>query len=177
MSRIPYLAVVLEGGLVQSVIVQDWSSPLPPPRIVVVDYDIDSADEDELTHFSIGADPDVALCHSEVPERYEDCPAAPSPRAIWTALAGPDEAGGAEAREDRAKTHAEQSLSDYLAGYLRHDPDRREELRDCSDWPCLARRELDRRSARFLAALPDDLLHAIAQGEVDPAGLAGKIPD
>jgi hypothetical protein len=37
------LTVVVDGGLVQTVIVEDWPTSLPLPRIVVVDYDVDGA--------------------------------------------------------------------------------------------------------------------------------------
>jgi hypothetical protein len=175
MSRIPCLAVVLEGGLVQSVLSQEWPTYLPPPRVVVVDYDIDGANEDDLTHFSIGRNPMVALCHTRTPERCEDCKAALSPRNLWEELA--PEGSGDEADLFRKRlTAIEQSLGEYLAGYLGDDPVRREEVQDYFDWPRMARRELDRRGVRFLEALPDEFIQAIARGEVDLAKLARKIP-
>jgi hypothetical protein len=79
--------------------------------------------------------------------------------------------------EAHLKTPIEQFLTDYLTGYVRHDPARREQVRNFPDWPGLARRELDRRGARLLEALSDDALDAIARGEVDLAGLAEKISD
>ena len=162
MSQTPSLAVVLDGGLVQSLIVQDWPAQLPPPRVVIVDYDIDGADENDLTHFSLGGKPEIALCHSEIPDRYEDFKVALSPRAILTALGEPVDP-------------IEQSLTGYLTGYIGQEPARREQVRSVPDWPDKARRELDRRSARLLEALPDDELRAIARGEVDLVDLAGKI--
>jgi hypothetical protein len=174
MSQTPYLAVILEGGQLHSVLLQEWPEQIPPPRIVVVDYDTDGADKEELTHFSIGDQPQVALCHSEIPDRYEDYPAALSPKALWAAFGEPVDSGNPH--EKRRQTPIEQSLTDYLTGYLRNNPARRERLLEFSDWQRMARRELDRRSARFLEALPDDLIGAIAQGEVDLAGLTGKIP-
>jgi hypothetical protein len=76
-----------------------------------------------------------------------------------------------------SQTPVEQSLTHYLTGYVRHHPALREQVRNFPDWPGQARRELDRRSARFLEILPDDVLDAIVRGEVDLARLAGKIPD
>lgn len=61
MSRIPSIAVVLGGGLVQAIIVQDWSGAIPLPRIAIVDYDTEGADDDEITRFSIGDDPAEAV--------------------------------------------------------------------------------------------------------------------
>jgi hypothetical protein len=75
------------------------------------------------------------------------------------------------------QTPIEQSLAEYLAGYVGNDPARREQVRNFPDWPGLARRELDRRGARLLEILPDDVLDAIARGEVDLAGLVEKISD
>jgi hypothetical protein len=171
MSQTPCIAVLLEGGQMQSVIVQEWPDWIPLPRIAIVDYDIDGADEEDLTHFSIGNTPMVALCHSEIPDRYEDFKTALSPKAVLEALGEPDDSGEAE------KTQIEQSLSDYLKGYLRNDPSRRKELLDFSDWPRMACLELDRRGVQLLETLPDNVLHAIARGEVDLAGLVGKISD
>ncbi len=37
MSRNPSFAVVLEGGLVQAIVVQDWPDQLPLPPFAVVD--------------------------------------------------------------------------------------------------------------------------------------------
>ncbi|MDR3220766.1 MAG: hypothetical protein LBU46_01980 [Candidatus Accumulibacter sp.] len=176
MSQTSYLAVVLEGGQVQSVILQEWPARIPQPRVVVVDYDIECADEEDLTHFSIGAVPMIALCHSEIPDVYETFKRALSPKAVLEALGEPVDCGGIDPHENRLKTEVEPSLTDSLTGYLRQDPARREEVRNFPDWPRMARRELDRRSARLLEVLPDDALDAIARGEIDLAGLAGKIP-
>jgi hypothetical protein len=173
MSQTPFIAVVLEGGLVQTTTVQDWPDSVPLPRVVIVDYDIDGADEEDLTHFSIGNTPMVALCHSEVPDRYEDFRTALSPRAVLAALG---EAVDAGPPEPRVKTPVEQSLTDYLAGYVRHDPVLREQVRNAPDWQGLALRELVRRRARLLEILPDDELQAIARSEVDLAELVNRIP-
>jgi hypothetical protein len=173
MSQIPSLAVVLEGGLVRSTLVQGWPDSVPLPRIVIVDYDIDGADEDDLMHFSIGNSPTTARCHSEIPGRYEDFSTALSPKDVLAALGETVDAGPPE---PRGKTPVEQSLTDTLTGYVRHDPVLREQVRNTPDWPGLARRELARRRARFLEILPDDELQAIARGEVDLAELADRIP-
>jgi hypothetical protein len=120
MSQTPYLAVVLEGGLVQIILSQDWPAHIPPPRVVIVDYDTDGADEEDLTHFSIGGKPMIALCRSEVPESYEDLQTALSPKAIWAALddGGPEDSG-IDPPENRL-TPIEQSLGDLveLAGKI-----------------------------------------------------------
>lgn len=87
MPHAPYIAVVVEGGIIQTVITEHWPSDLPRPRIVVVDYDKDGARDDELTEFSIGDEILEALCHIEVPTPFEtfDKPAL-SPRAVLAAL-------------------------------------------------------------------------------------------
>jgi len=87
MSKIPCIAVVIEGGLVQTTLIERWPDQLPLPRIVVVDYDKDGADETEFTEFAIGNEVVEALCHVEVPGVYEsfDKPAL-SPCAVLAAL-------------------------------------------------------------------------------------------
>jgi hypothetical protein len=85
-TAIPSLAVVIEGGLVQSVIVQDWPKSVPRPRVAIVDYDTDGANEDDLLRFTIGSTPAQALCHSEMVEVYESFREALSPRDLLDAL-------------------------------------------------------------------------------------------
>ena len=86
MSRNPAMAVVIEGGLVQTIIVQAWPAEIPLPRIVIVDYDIEGASEDEITRFSIGSDPAEAFCRGEVPQVYEALADALSPKVVLAAL-------------------------------------------------------------------------------------------
>ena len=87
MSKIACIAIVIEGGLVQTTLIERWPDQLPLPRIVVVDYDKDGADETELTEFAIGNEVVEALCHVEVPSVYEsfDQPAL-SPCTVLAAL-------------------------------------------------------------------------------------------
>ncbi|VFR32238.1 hypothetical protein ANK1_4111 [plant metagenome] len=80
------MAVVLEGGLVQALLVEDWPSHIPLPRIAVVDYDTEGADDDEITHFQIGDKPEEAICRCDVPQVYESLTDALSPRAVLAAL-------------------------------------------------------------------------------------------
>lgn len=86
MSRNPAMAVVIEGGLVQTIIIQAWPAEIPLPRIVIVDYDIEGASDDEITRFSIGGDPAEAFCRGEVPQVYEALADALSPKVLLTAL-------------------------------------------------------------------------------------------
>lgn len=87
MSNIPAIAVVLEGGVVQTTLVESWPSQLPRPRIIVVDYDTEGAADDELTLFTIGNEVVDAYCYAQTPDVYEafDTPAL-SPRAVLAAL-------------------------------------------------------------------------------------------
>jgi hypothetical protein len=84
LSQTPYIAVVLEGGLVQTVILEAWPPAVPLPRILVVDYDTEGADDDELTTFTIGADHYEAVCHGVEPTVYESLDTALSPKALLT---------------------------------------------------------------------------------------------
>jgi len=79
------MAIVLEGGLVQDVILQDWPSHIPLPRIVVVDYDTDSA---EITRFPFGDEIAEAVCHIEIPVIYESRDKALSPNTVLAILDG-----------------------------------------------------------------------------------------
>ena len=87
MSHIPCIAVVIEGGVVQTILIEGWPDQFRLPRIVVVDYDKEGADESELTAFAIGNEIVEALCHVEVPSVYEsfDKPAL-SPCMVLAAL-------------------------------------------------------------------------------------------
>lgn len=85
-SPFPSFAVVLEGGLVQTILVQDWPPYSPLPQIAIVDYDIEGADADEITRFPIGSTQEEAVCRVELPTRYESLPDALSPRAVLSAL-------------------------------------------------------------------------------------------
>ena len=89
MSHIPCIAVVIENGVVQTILIEGWPDQFPLPRIVVVDFDKEGADESELTEFVIGNEIVEALCHVEVPSVYEsfDKPAL-SPRTVLVALEG-----------------------------------------------------------------------------------------
>ena len=87
MSSIPCIAVVIEGGLVQTTLIENWPDQLPLPRLVIVDHDTDGADETELTEFIIGGDVVKAFCHVEAPIVYESFKSsALSPCAIVSML-------------------------------------------------------------------------------------------
>lgn len=86
MSQVPSFAVVLEGGLVQAILVQDWPAYLPLPTFAVVDYDTEGADEDEITHFPIDNTEAEAVCRSEMPVVHECLPGSLSPRTVLAAL-------------------------------------------------------------------------------------------
>jgi hypothetical protein len=89
MPRTPSIAVVLEGGLVTAVILEDWSATSVLPHVAVVDHDTEGADRDELTQFTIGADAVEAFCRGETPLVYEGQDDVLSPRAVLAALDEP----------------------------------------------------------------------------------------
>jgi hypothetical protein len=76
---------------------------------------------------------------------------------------------------ERPMTRTEQTLTDYLGGYIRNSPANREHVINYPDWPRMARLELDRRSARFLEVLPEKELHAIAEGQISLPDLVNKL--
>jgi len=96
MSPQPSFAVVLEGGLVQSILVQDWPPYAPLPQIAIVDYDTEGADLSEITRFPIGSAQEEAVCRADAPTRYESLPDALSPKAVLAALGAAAEADAAE---------------------------------------------------------------------------------
>lgn len=89
MPRTPSIAVVLEGGLVQAFIVEDWPAQLIMPRVAVVDHDIEGADADQLTRFAIGNDPVEAFCRGEAPLVYKSGDDVLSPRTVLAAIGEP----------------------------------------------------------------------------------------
>ena len=89
MPRNPSFAVVLEGGLVQAIVVQDWPDHLPLPPFAVVDYDTEGAASDEITRFDIGNAEAEAVCRSDTPAVFESLPDALSPRIVLAALDDP----------------------------------------------------------------------------------------
>jgi hypothetical protein len=91
------VAVVIEGGFVRSVIVQDWPPSFPLPRIVVVDYDIEYATgDDTIFGIPVGDKTVEAFCHSEVPEVYERSLNVLSPRDALAVIGEPVEDREAE---------------------------------------------------------------------------------
>jgi hypothetical protein len=89
MPRNPSFAVVLEGGLVQAILVQDWPAHLSLPPFVVVDYDTEGAADDEITRFPIGDSEAEAVCRGESPTVHEALADSLSPRAVLAALDEP----------------------------------------------------------------------------------------
>ncbi|HHF0928341.1 TPA: hypothetical protein ACPJH2_000945 [Pseudomonas aeruginosa] len=89
MPRNPSFAVVLEGGLVQAILVQDWPGHLPLPLFAVVDYDTEGAEDGEITRFPIGDSEAEAICRGESPTVHEALADSLSPRAVLAALDEP----------------------------------------------------------------------------------------
>jgi hypothetical protein len=89
----PCIAVIVEGGMLHSTIVQDWPEGVPLPRIVIVDYDTEDTDEEDLTHFTVGGIPRIAVCRGEIPDVHEDFPRSLSPKAVLKALGEPVDSG------------------------------------------------------------------------------------
>ncbi|WP_338807023.1 hypothetical protein V8U11_08155 [Pseudomonas chlororaphis] len=83
----PSFAVVLEGGLVQDIVVQDWPQHLPEPALMVVDYDTEGAADDEIIR--VGDSEAEAVCYGVVPSWFESIPGALSPRSVLATLGDP----------------------------------------------------------------------------------------
>ncbi|MEH6413920.1 hypothetical protein [Pseudomonas sp. CGJS7] len=63
--------------------------------------------------------------------------------------------------------HKTQQLKDYLNGMKRNNRLALEKLDTIGNWPELIRREVERRAIHAIEILPDDLIMAIAKGEVN----------
>lgn len=117
MPQPPTIAAVVEGGLIQTTLIEGWPAHQPLPHIVVVDYDKEGARDDELTEFCIGNEILEALCHVELPSVYEafDTPAL-SPRAVLAALGVPIDAEptASPAAAARALRRQIQDLEDLI---------------------------------------------------------------
>lgn len=121
MPQAPCIAVVVEGGLIQTVITEDWPSALPRPQIVVVDYDKEGALDDELTEFAIGDEILEALCHIEAPTPFEDFDTpALSPRAVLTALGEAGDQSAAESPLSIARS-VRQSIVELDQQLMQHE--------------------------------------------------------
>jgi len=59
------------------------------------------------------------------------------------------------------------SLKDYLDGMSRHSRLALEQLDEIDNWPELMRHEIERRAIHAIGILPDDLIFAIVNGELD----------
>ncbi|MBP0714239.1 hypothetical protein ABXK61_13050 [Burkholderia sola] len=83
----PSFAIVLEGGLVQDIVIQDWPKHLPQPALAVVDYDTEGAPNNEI--ICVGDFETEAICRSVTPSVFEAIPGALSPRSVLTKLGEP----------------------------------------------------------------------------------------
>ncbi|WP_057919603.1 hypothetical protein [Lysobacter antibioticus] len=68
-----------------------------------------------------------------------------------------------------------QILKDFLRGMKTGTPSALAQLTVLTDWTEVAQREIERRATFFLQKLPDDVIHSIAEGEVDVRKAIGEI--
>lgn len=99
----PVFSVVLEGGLVLDIVVQDWPKHLPLPTFTVVDYDIEDATDDGI--ICVGNAGAEAVCRIEVPSVFESIPGALSPRAVLAKLGEPISGSSSQAFDLGAQLH------------------------------------------------------------------------
>ncbi len=66
-------------------------------------------------------------------------------------------------------------LLDYMRGYARSNPNNMELLNRDQQWAKLAKIELDRRHAAFIAVLPNPILEEIAARELNITELAKQL--
>ncbi|MFT3803480.1 MAG: hypothetical protein QM766_19990 [Burkholderiaceae bacterium] len=70
---------------------KDWPNPIHLPRIAIVDYDTEGADDDEITRFSIGDDPAEAVCRFEMPGSVRIPPGCAVAKCRLAALGATDD--------------------------------------------------------------------------------------
>ena len=58
----PTMAIVLDAGQVQDVILEHWPSTDLLPQVLVVDYDTEGCPDHGLTRFKVGAEVSEAAC-------------------------------------------------------------------------------------------------------------------
>ncbi len=58
------------------------------------------------------------------------------------------------------------NLRDYLTGYIKHG-DKAALLTQMSNWRMVARREIERRQSHLITCLDDEIVEALANGEID----------
>jgi len=71
-----YIAIVIEAGTIQDVVLEGWGADGPLPKIVVLDYDIGSAPgvSSDRNTIVVNGNPAPAWCHFEKSRRYEAAP-------------------------------------------------------------------------------------------------------
>ncbi|ALN64593.1 hypothetical protein GLA29479_3742 [Lysobacter antibioticus] len=68
-----------------------------------------------------------------------------------------------------------QTLKDFLSGMKTGTPSALAQLTVLKDWTEVAQREIERRATFFLQKLPDDVICAIAEGEIDVRNAIGEV--
>lgn len=68
-----------------------------------------------------------------------------------------------------------QILKDYLGGMKMGAPSALAQLTVLKDWTEVAQREIERRATFFLQKLPDDVVCAIAEGQIDVRSAIGEV--
>lgn len=71
-----HIAIVIEAGMIQDVVLEGWGADGPLPKIVVLDYDIGSAPgvSSDRNTIVVNGNPAPAWCHFEKSRRYEAAP-------------------------------------------------------------------------------------------------------
>lgn len=68
-----------------------------------------------------------------------------------------------------------QILKDYLGGMRRGNRSALAQLTALSNWTDIAQREVERRAHYFLTTLPDEVVQAIAKGDIDMRNVIGEV--
>ena len=66
-------------------------------------------------------------------------------------------------------------LKDYLRGMKRANRKALAQMTALSDWLAISQRELERRAASTLKMFPDEIIHGLANGEIDMRQAIGDV--
>ncbi len=89
----PLMAIVLDAGQVQDVILEHWPTLEALPQTLVVDYDTEGYAETELTRFIVGKEVNEAACKLIDPLLRESHTGGLVPSKVLQAMQATEEAG------------------------------------------------------------------------------------
>lgn len=119
----PLMAIVLDAGQVQDVILEHWSTPETLPQVLVVDYDTEGFAEIDLTRFIVGKEVNEAACKLIDPLHSESLTGGLVPSKVLQAMLATKDAGPLTARQHSRKLWLEVMALDKAMDEAERAPD------------------------------------------------------